>query len=302
MSSRTLSVGIDSGGSRSRLLAARGDTPDGTPIRLDGPGTNARILGTDGTADVLVALLRDAVGDDASDVRLAAGVAGAGRPGDRTALRDAIAARLGCPPTHVQVVADADLALDAAFGHDGGGLVVISGTGSIAYARDEAGILYRAGGWGRLLGDEGSGYHLGLRGLQAVADALDGGPPTALRTLAATTWDAPDAAALLASVYDRARSPATFAPLVLEAAWTGDPVAQSLVKDGAEALALRASWAVERAGRVPRRYALVGGMTEHEGYRTALVQAIASVLPGWTPVRATVEPVEAAFLRARRMA
>lgn len=300
MNPETLYVGIDAGGSHARLLGVRGtDTPDHR-IHGDGPGTNARILGTEGTADVLATLVRESAGLQTGRLVVAAGVAGAGRLADRDALRLAVAARLACPEGDIEIVADADLALDAAFGPGGAGLVVIAGTGSIAYARDADGILHRAGGWGRLLGDEGSGYHLGLQGLRAVADALDGGPRTSLRSLAATAWDAPDAATLLAEVYDRGRAPASFAPLVLEAAWSGDVVARQLVREGARALALRAAWAVLQAGRVPTRLALVGGLTEHEGYRTELLGAIAEELPGWSVVRAEITPVEAALRRALR--
>lgn len=300
MNPETLYVGIDAGGSHARLLGVRGtDTPE-RRIHGDGPGTNARILGTDGTADVLATLVREATAGRTDRLVVVAGVAGAGRPADRFALRQALATRLACPEGDIEIVADAELALDAAFGPDGAGLIVIAGTGSIAYARDAQGSLFRAGGWGRLLGDQGSGYHLGLLGLQAVADALDGGPQTTLRSLAATTWDAPEAAALLSEVYDRGRAPASFAPLVLEAAWSGDEVARRLVWEGAHALARRAAWAVFQAGRVPTRLALIGGLTEHEGYRRELLGAIAEELPGWSVVKAEISPVEAALRRALR--
>lgn len=298
MNPDTLYVGIDAGGTHSRLLGVRGSDPAAVRVQGDGPGTNARILGTDRTADVLAALVREACGDVSVRLVVTAGVAGAGRAADREGLQEALAVRLGSPEKDIEVVADADLALDAAFGPGGAGLIVIAGTGSIAYARDGDGGVHRAGGWGRLLGDEGSGYHLGLRGLQAVADALDGGPQTALRALAATTWDAPDQAALLSEVYDRGRAPASFAPLVLEAAWNGDDIARRLVREGARALALRAAWAVRQAGAVPPRFALVGGLTEHEGYRAELLGAIAGELPGWSEVRTDVSPVEAALGRA----
>src|SRR2546425_5698441 len=70
-------------------------------------------------------------------------------------------------------MADAEIALSTAFA-DGTGIIVSAGTGSIAYARDPAGQLHRAGGYGWQLGDEGGGYWLGGGGLGGAARAPDG--------------------------------------------------------------------------------------------------------------------------------
>ena len=79
----------------------------------------------------------------------------------------------------VLVVNDALVALEAGAG-DGPGIVLIAGTGSICYGRNEEGQAARAGGWGYMLGDEGSGWWIGRRALSAVMRQFDGRGPATL--------------------------------------------------------------------------------------------------------------------------
>ena len=60
----------------------------------------------------------------------------------------------------IEVGTDVEAAFHDAFG-DGPGVMLIAGTGSIAWARDESGVMHRVGGWGQHVGDEGSGYWIG---------------------------------------------------------------------------------------------------------------------------------------------
>ena len=73
----------------------------------------------------------------------------------------------------ILVVNDALIALQAGVG-DAPGIVIVSGTGSIAYGRNDRGEASRAGGWGYVLGDEGSGYWIGRLALRAVVRHADG--------------------------------------------------------------------------------------------------------------------------------
>ena len=87
----------------------------------------------------------------------------------------------------VVIVNDATAALVGGTGHPFG-VVCVAGTGSIAFGVNRAGERARAGGWGHLLGDEGSGYAIGLEALRAVCRASDGrGPQTALTD---SSWSA----------------------------------------------------------------------------------------------------------------
>ena len=172
-------VGIDGGGSRATAVATDVEgrelaRVEGGPgrIRLDAPGTGAHVL-----ADLVDHVIREA-GARLPAAGLICALAGAGREDARrelaaALLREAVAIRL-------RVVTDAEAAYQDAFG-GGPGILLIAGTGSIAWGRDADGRTIRAGGWGALLGDEGSGYDLGLRALRAVLHAHDGrGPATGL--------------------------------------------------------------------------------------------------------------------------
>ena len=162
------------------------------------------------------------------------GLAGAGRPEDQAFVTDwAARVRLA---DRVEVTGDATLLL-AAGTPEGWGVAAIAGTGSMAYARAADGRTARAGGWGYLLGDEGSGYALVLAGLQAVARAVDGrGPATSLRERFLTKLNLGEAQELIPLIYrggwDRATL-AALAPVVLEAAEAGDPVASTIVGQAA---------------------------------------------------------------------
>src|SRR5687768_18407090 len=116
------------------------------------------------------------------DVRPAAiclGTAGVDREDDAEAVRG-IMRRIGFK-TRTLVVNDALIALVAGAG-DRPGVVVVAGTGSIAYGRDAAARAARAGGWGYLLGDEGGGFWIGRAALAAVVRPFDGRGPRTLLT------------------------------------------------------------------------------------------------------------------------
>src|SRR5262245_58880847 len=139
------------------------------------------------------------------------GMAGAGRPDDQALFRGW--AVVQWPGALVSIVNDAELAL-AAGTPDGWGVALICGTGSIAYGRDRAGRVARAGGWGPLMGDEGSAYAIGLAALRAVARAADGrGPATALTRAVLDRWSLADLQALIRRVYREAAAPADIAAL-----------------------------------------------------------------------------------------
>jgi glucosamine kinase len=102
-------------------------------------------------------------------VRTCVGGSGAGRP-DRAAILQNILAEILATP--INVVGDMHIALEAAFG-EGPGVIVIAGTGSIAYGRDAQGNTARAGGWGFAISDEGSAHWIGRAAVSAALRAAD---------------------------------------------------------------------------------------------------------------------------------
>jgi N-acetylglucosamine kinase-like BadF-type ATPase len=145
-----------------------------------GGAANFLVTGTAGTSKIISSLLNDCIkkfNADYSEIEnIVIGAAGAGRKQDAEKLESSlheIFAADGIKIKSVKVVSDAQIALQGAF-PDEAGCILIAGTGSIIYGKDEKGSIHRAGGFGRLLGDEGSGFSIGRKGLQAAAKYFDG--------------------------------------------------------------------------------------------------------------------------------
>ncbi|PJF35346.1 MAG: hypothetical protein CUN49_11015 [Candidatus Thermofonsia Clade 1 bacterium] len=161
------------------------------------------------------------------------------------------------------------------------GAVVISGTGSILVGLRQDGRLVRIGGWGWLVGDEGSAVWFGMAAARAVFHALDGiGAPTALTTLLRMHFGVDDVRSLKRLLYAAdfgARGFAALAPLVGRAAAEADDVAQSILAEGASALA-QAAQALYKAmdfAEQPLPLALIGGAWEHvPGLRQSFEKAL----------------------------
>jgi N-acetylmuramic acid 6-phosphate etherase len=304
-----LYLGIDGGGTHTVALLAAGDTPEHGSVLGRGEagpsnlhavgGGNALRALDEAVAAAFAAARLDRLPVDAACL----GLAGAGREEDQQVILDW--ARRANLAQHLEVTSDAAVLL-AAGTADKWGLAVVAGTGSIAYGRSADGRSARAGGWGYLLGDEGSGYALVMAALQAVAWAADGrGAPTSLtdRFLAKVGLNQPQG--LVAAVYqgswDRTAL-ASLSPLVLEAAETGDAVARKIMDEGASELALAAA-AVARnlgLGTLPVPVALAGGvLLASAGYRQGLLETLASLGVRADPVRLVPEPAEGALRLAR---
>src|SRR5262249_60111092 len=168
-------LGIDAGGTKTVCLLA--DENGIVLAEARGGGANLQAVGDLEVQKVLHHVMETAIGD--REIRPAAiclGIAGVDRPQDADAVRG-IMKRIGYK-VRTLVVNDALVALTAGAG-DGPGVVIIAGTGSIAYGRDGAGHAARAGGGGPILGDEGSGVWIGRPAPAALLRPADGRGPTA---------------------------------------------------------------------------------------------------------------------------
>ena len=197
---------------------------------------------------------------------------------DRAGARENLTPLLQPLAAEIRLTNDAELIFGALPG--GIGVVVIAGTGSIALGRDAAGTTIRAGGWGHLIGDEGSGYDLGRRALQAAAQAADGrGPATALLDAILRHWELGQPLAMIDRVY-RSTEKAEIAALsshVFAVARDGDAVARRIVADAASELALAATAVAVRLdfGDGVPPLALAGGLlTGETGYRAMVVRRL----------------------------
>jgi N-acetylglucosamine kinase-like BadF-type ATPase len=308
MSGRSgLLVGIDGGGSKTvALLAGRSAVVLGRGIA--GP-SNYQAIGAEAAGAALTAAVRAAYADAGLPFvppdAICLGLAGVYRPEDQAFIQTWAATEL--PGTAVRTVNDAALVL-AAGTPDDWGVAIICGTGSIALGRSSEGAAVRAGGWGYLLGDEGSGYAIGVAALRAVVRGYDGrGPATALTGVILAHWGLPDPPALVKRVYRDALARAeiaALAELVDATAAAGDPVAQEILAAAADELALAAAAVVAGLGVAPPiPCALAGGVIiKGEALRSRFLAAVQARGLRLHPITAVVEPAAGAVRLAQQWA
>ncbi|HLJ94296.1 MAG TPA: BadF/BadG/BcrA/BcrD ATPase family protein, partial [Gemmataceae bacterium] len=306
-----LLLGIDGGGSRTvALLTSSGSSstsPDWPKRGILGRGeagpSNLQAVG----AERALAALDKAVASAFAAAQLprmpvsaaCLGLAGAGRPEDQKVIQDW--ARRVSLANSVDVTTDAAVLL-AGGTPEGWGLALVAGTGSIAYGQTPAGTTARAGGWGYLIGDEGSAYALVQAGLRAIARAADGRDAATDLTQRFLTQIGLERPEELVRVIYRGNPDrtvfASWAPLILDAAEAGDAVALGIMEAAGRQLAHTVA-AVARALGLNRHavpLALSGGvLLASSSYRCRVLTALESLGIQPNPVTVVHEPAEGAL-------
>jgi N-acetylglucosamine kinase-like BadF-type ATPase len=203
------------------------------------------------------------------------------------------------------VVSDAEVLLIAG-APSGPALAMVCGTGSIVYGRTVTGELIRAGGWGYMFGDEGSGFAIGSIALRAVMQAHDGrGPETLLSELALARYGLQTPPELIHAIYSQ-ESPraavASLVELVEQAAGQGDAVAITILNEAAGELARTIAAVYSKLGTSAVPLIISGGTILYGMYlRTAFHHSCKSQGLEFTAVHYVAEPAEAALKLAWRL-
>jgi N-acetylglucosamine kinase-like BadF-type ATPase len=272
-----LVLGVDGGGSSTvALLAERGLVIG----RGEAGPSNIRAVGPQAAFQALDAAIRAAfiaAQRPRATVQAAClGLAGAGRAAECEQIE--AWAKTSRVARSVQIVTDVELVL-AAGTPKGAGIALVAGTGSIALGQAPDGRTTRAGGWGHLFGDEGSGYALVIAALRAATQSTDGrAPPTTLGTL--LTDQSREAVSRVTPTIYRMNPErpflAKFAPQVLVAAQAGDAQARQIVESGADQLSALVAACVRLLKLERPPLALSGGLLiNSEYYRNLVLTAIA---------------------------
>lgn len=297
-------IGIDAGGTKTVCQLA--DEQGNLVGEARGPGANLQAGGELEVEKALHAVMAEALGRDRS-IRpnaICCGMAGVDRPEDVAAVR-AILTRIG-QKADLLIVNDALIALEAGAPGEAG-VVIVAGTGSIAYGRDANGNAARAGGWGHVLGDEGSGYWLGRQALQAVVRAADGrGDTTTLTTRVLKYYGVERAQGLVHQVYYGGARPASIAALgslVQAAADEGDAIARHIIDAGAAELAAAATSVATRLRLDACPVILSGGMFRAvPRLSSGVVSCLGKTWPRAATRPLTVEPARGAVHLALALA
>jgi N-acetylglucosamine kinase-like BadF-type ATPase len=250
-------IGVDIGGSKTHGIRA----VDGHPVAEAVAGSaNLAAVGAEEAGRQLAAVFTRL---DASETEaVCVGAAGADGTESIATITRLVTGLV--PGARVRVVHDARLVL-AAEGLDEGA-ALISGTGSVAWGRRTDGTHARAGGWGHLLGDEGSGYRVAIDAVRHALDGMDAGVPAdPLTTALVSDCGLTDRTELIDFVYGRQdrRYWAERAAVVARLAAQGDPAATRIVDDAADALAALATRVLERLD-LPGPVVLGGGFAVHQ--------------------------------------
>jgi N-acetylglucosamine kinase-like BadF-type ATPase len=291
-------LGIDAGGTKTVCQLA--DEHGRIVGESRGPGANLQAAGELAVEKTLHHLMDEAMAAHPG-ARLGAvcvGMAGVDRPGDAEVVRG-IMRRIG-QSAQVLIVNDALVALEA--GAPGAaGVVIIAGTGSICYGRNSQGQAARAGGWGYVLGDEGSGYWIGRHALRAVVREADRrGPATSLTPKALRHFGVDRPQDLIHEIYYGGMRPGAIAALasqVQEAFAEGDAVAAGILEVGVRELVSSAASVVSRLHLEQEDFTFVlsGGIFRAVPWmREELTARLPRVSPDTPILHLAVEPAEGA--------
>ena len=277
-------IGIDGGGTKTTSVLC---TLDGVILaEAQGDPTNFQIIGIERTSHTILELVETcchSVGCSISQIgAVVTGLAGAGRSKDQQNMCDGImdlAHTRNLTINNLVVESDARIALEGAF--DGKpGMIVIAGTGSIVFGKDERGKIFRAGGWGRLIDDEGSGYAIGQQAFRAVARSLDDkNAKTKLTKLFEEKFGLSTQETIIHSLYKENFDIASVMPTVIHAASKGDKAAKRILDNAALELVEIVEITLKKMNKnlknpSKRPLALIGGLLANEHYYSRKVISV----------------------------
>lgn len=309
-------IGLDGGGTKTECvvldaaLGASGALPDDLSAlpelgRGTAPSTNWNSVGPEAAHTHFIAAIDAALSAaqrDISDVvAIGIGMSGVDRPDDRARVQGWLDDLL---PGRVHVIEnDGVAALAAGTGGRRYGIVIISGTGMIALGFDATGKRVRAGGWGALLGDGGSGYAIGAAVLRAFTWAVDGrGPQTSLVDAVMNHLELDNPQQLVRWTYDDIawHRFAALAPLAVTHAQAGDSVANAILDQAADDLAVAVQAVAAQLDFGDQSFPLVmaGGSLRPGPLAERLTALLADRLPTARPTRPQVDPCVGAALLA----
>lgn len=273
-------IGLDGGGTKT--VAELFNLEGKVLADVRGGPSNFQVIGEDKAAEVILNLCEECcrtAGVVPEDIgAVVAGLTGAGRENDQQRMVEVLnrfAAQRNLEFHRFVVESDARIALEGAFsGHTG--IIAIAGTGSIVLGKDENGAIYRAGGWGRIVGDEGSGYAIGREAFRAAARVLDGRLKKSLVfEYLKSEHNLGNQRAIVDALYKQGFDVASVVPLVLKAAEEKDQPAMDILHQAADDLlevieAVVKKMRAEGKKKIP--LAFVGSLLTNENYYSRVLK------------------------------
>lgn len=268
-------IGMDGGGTKTKCILT--DLDLNPVFETTGGPSNFLMLGNEKVSETILELLNECVKnqnisfDDIESIVL--GTTGGGRRSDAESLEISIlesAKSKNLTLKKLRVESDARIALEGAFSGKPGS-ILIAGTGSIMFGKDAKGEIHRVGGFGRFLGDEGSGYRIGQRGLNAVAKDFDGrGNKTLMTQLVLDKFSITSPEDLITEIYRNNFDIASAAPIVIEAAEKNDKEAIKIIESESDEMILHIASMKNKLKEKVLYISLIGSLLTTENYYSYL--------------------------------
>jgi N-acetylglucosamine kinase-like BadF-type ATPase len=300
-------VGMDGGGTKTTCIIT--DLNGNIMHEFTGGPSNFLMLGTETVSETLLQLITkstEAVGITSDQLgAVVVGTTGAGRRPDAEKLEHDFvnyAAFKGIGFKNFRVESDARVALEGAFSGNPGS-ILIAGTGSIMFGMDQSGSIIRVGGFGRFLGDEGSGYVLGKKGLIAVSKEYDGrGEKTVITELVRQKFNIDSPEVLITEIYKNNFDLASAAPLVIEAAEKGDKAALVILEQETDEMISHVRTMHKKIDEIELNLSLIGGLVTHENlYSQTFKRKLKEELPQVNLKEPDYPPAMGAILMAKKL-
>lgn len=236
-------IGLDGGGTKTKCILT--DENYNSIYECTGGPSNFLMLGTEKVSETIFDLINESITNskiNLDDLEAALiGTTGAGRVNDANSLKEAFvnfSNQKNLKLKNFFVESDARIALEGAFSGKPGS-ILIAGTGSIMFGKDKNGVIHRVGGCGRFIGDEGSGFMIGRKGLIAVSKHLDErSDQTLLTDFLRSEFNIDDLPTLITKIYKENFDIASVTPFVIKAAEENDKVCLKILEEESDELIL----------------------------------------------------------------
>ncbi len=267
-------VGLDGGGTKTKCVFA--DESGKAILNLAGEPSNFLSIGKEKTASNISSLIESGLTKLNSSFQeismMVAGISGAGRKFHADSLRESLLKKFPENFTNIHVESDARVALEGALAGKAGA-ILIAGTGSVIFAKDSKENIFRAGGFGRLIGDEGSGYSIGINTLNLISKMIDGRTTEGkLLKKFQVIFHIENSDDLISLVYNPGFDVASIAMFTIKSADEGINEAKNLLDEEAIELVKLVSVISNKVNLSPLRLSLIGSLIENKNYYSLVLK------------------------------
>lgn len=296
-------VGLDGGGTKTRCVFA--DESGNSILEITGGPSNFLSIGNDKAVSNILSVIKSGLNKLDSSIEnisiILAGVSGAGRKYHADELQDALIKKLPESLKNVYVESDARVALEGALAGEPGA-VLIAGTGSVIFGKDKSGKIHRVGGFGRVIGDEGSGYSIGVNTLKLISNMIDGRKEKdELLEKFNTIFHIKHENDLISLVHNPGFDVASIAMFTIKNADEGSVEAKRILDKESGELIKHITTVKDKVGLKPLKVVLIGSLIENRNYYSQLLIQKIKVLNDIELTERKYSPEMGAVIMARNI-